>query len=274
MKYETDKSRTVMNTSISRCREFYLLLSIIASILATTVNVTAAVHVVRFDPPLTVNAFAEAPDGVLPNILAVDFNVNDDVDFRLAYGYGFIAAYFNHPTRFGRREGRPGVEPVGGPVAAVPLCSIIGSEILSSVNTNRFVWSPGYTNRDDLTQPLGNHEAGVVSAGFTTYGLLCQIILSSNGVLVTNCFGGGPVASGDIVGKEAVMALEFYINGQRHYGYIHFDFRPLTDAPLSGTVGVIHGWAYETEPGILIQAVPLSPVGKGNKHKPPCGTDD
>ena len=65
-----------------------------------------------------------------------------------------------------------------------------------------------------------------------------------------------------------MMALEFLINGQPHYGYIHFDFRPLTDAPLSGAVGFIYGWAYETEPGVPIKAVSMSPASNRNERKP------
>ena len=65
-----------------------------------------------------------------------------------------------------------------------------------------------------------------------------------------------------------MMALEFLINGQPHYGYIHFDFRPLTVAPLSGAVGFIHGWAYETEPGVPIKAVSMSPASNRNERKP------
>ena len=54
------------------------------------------------------------------------------------------------------------------------------------------------------------------------------------------------------------MALEFYVNGQRHYGYVHFDFRSPSGTPLGGAGGVIYGWAFETEPLVPIKAIPLS----------------
>jgi hypothetical protein len=76
---------------------------------------------------------------------------------------------------------------------------------------------------------------------------------------VTNIYYPLPVVSGDVAGKEGVMALEFDVNGQPHYGYIHFDFH-------QGPDGIIYGFAYETEPGIPIKASPLSP--------PPQPTDN
>ena len=260
MKKESNMSESALKTAA--IRTCLRALPMIASLLA--LNATAAVQVVRFNPPLSINTFSEPPAGAaLANVRAVDFNVDGDVDYRLAYAYGFMEAYFNSPTRFGR-SGLPSGEPfVGGPVAAVPLGSIIGSNIVSSVPTNYYGWSEGYTNRDDLTQPLGDHEAGVIVAGLIP-GVVPGPIISisadgTNGTMVTNYYYGGPVVSGDVARKEAVMALEFHINGQPHYGYIHFDFRPLTDAPLGGSGGFIYGWAYETEPGAPIKAVPLSP---------------
>ena len=53
-----------------------------------------------------------------------------------------------------------------------------------------------------------------------------------------------------------MIAVEFAINGEVHYGYIHFDFRS-NGTSLGGTAGLIYGWAYETEPGVPICAVPL-----------------
>ena len=267
MKKESNKSESALKTTA--IRTCLRALPMIADLLA--LNAIAAVQVVGFDPPLSLNAFSEPPFGAaLANVLAVDFNVDGDVDYRLAYAYGFMEAYFNSPTHFGRR-GLPSGEPfVGGPVAAVPLGSIIGSNIVSSVPTNYYGWSEGYTNRYDLTQPLGDHEAGVIVAGLIPVvpGPIISISADgTNGTMVTNYYYGGPVVSGDIVGQEAVMALEFLINGQPHYGYIHFDFRPLTDAPLSGSGGFIYGWAYETEPGAPIKAVPLSPEHNRNDHK-------
>ena len=66
--------------------------------------------------------------------------------------------------------------------------------------------------------------------------------------------------SGDIVGKEGVMALKFFINGQPHFGYVHFDFRYVVNPALQGGGfgGYIYGYAYETQPGVPITAERLS----------------
>jgi len=232
-----------------------LLLATLLGCLA--MNASAEVQITRFDPPLNISAFADVPEALLVNVMAVDFNVDGDAEFRLAYGYGWIGAYLNTPTRFGRRAPRPGVVAIGGPVAAVPLCSIIGGNIVSAIATNSYVWSPGYTNRYDLTQPLGNHEASVITANLSP-AIGPVITFPTNGVLVTNIYYPRPVVSGDVAGKEAVMAVEVQINGETHYGYIHFDFRSSPGTPFGGAGGLIHGWAYETQPGVPIQAFPLS----------------
>jgi len=62
---------------------------------------------------------------------------------------------------------------------------------------------------------------------------------------------GTPFVSGDVVGKNAVIALEFYVAGQPHYGYIHFNFDGFAG-------GVIYGWSYETEPNVAIEAKSLA----------------
>lgn len=275
MKPENTNSLPATQT-VSVCdRVKCIMLLFVAGFLAQPA--TAGVQVVRFDPPLEVNAFADAPAGILPNILATDFNLDGEVDFRLLYGFGAMGAYFNSPTRFATRTVSSGVRAIAGPVAAVPLNSVIGSNIIASVASSSYAWSEGYTNRYDLTRPLGDHEASVILANaMPTVGYGGPVIsFSTNGTLVTNTYYGGPVASGDIVGKEGVMALEFYVNGEPHYGYIHFDFRPLTSAPLSGVAGVVYGWAYETEPGVAIKATPLDAeednhgqhTGRGNRGR-------
>jgi hypothetical protein len=227
----------------------------------------AAVQVTRFDPPLKISAFDNVPETSFYNVLAADLNADGDVDFRLAYGLGVVESYFNAPVRFAQRVARPDVVGRGGPVAAVPLGSVIGTNILSAISTNFYVWSPGYTNHDDLTQPLGDREASVITANLvvtTPPPILPGPIVTltvSNGTIVTNICNGGPfpgglitsmpIASGDVVGKEGVMALEFYVNGQPHYGYIHFNFDGFAG-------GVIYGWSYETEANVAIEAKSLA----------------
>jgi hypothetical protein len=237
---------------------------ILAGLIACLVfNAQAAVQVTRFDPPLNISAIADLPDTSFYNVLGADLNADGEVDFRLAYGWGVVEAYFNAPVRFAQRVSRPDAVGRLGPVAAVPLDSVIGTNIVSAISTNFYVWSPGYTNYDDLTQPLGDHEENVLTANlFGSFPIsLGPIITISNGTIVTNIYPGGPfpggpatgpIASGDVVGKEGVMALEFYVNGQIHYGYIHFNFDGFAG-------GVIYGWSYETEPNVSIVAKSLTP---------------
>jgi hypothetical protein len=106
------------------------------------------------------------------------------------------------------------------------LNSRIGTNIVSP-GANFFEWSPGYTNSYDLTQPLGDHQAAVVGGNLVIPlqpGPGQIISFSANGTLVTNSIIPVPMF-GDVVNREGVMAVEFYISGDRHYGYIHFDFR-------------------------------------------------
>lgn len=211
----------------------------------------ASVQATLFDPPLKINAWTDASSDVLLDVLATDFNADGKVDFRLLQGIGGIEAYFNGPTRIAKRTLPGTFDTIGGPVAAVPLNSSIGTNIVSP-GTNIFAWSPGYANVDDLTQQLGDHEATVFSANIA---IPLQpgpiIIFSTNGTPVTNVYYPGPLTFGDVPGREAVMAVEFNVNGEVHYGYLHFDFR-------EGAGGVIYGWAYETEPNVAIKAKPLS----------------
>jgi hypothetical protein len=211
----------------------------------------AAVQVTRFDPPVQISAYAEPSGDSFFCVLAADLDANDQVDFRLEYAYGDMSAFFNAPVRFGQRVAQPGVEGRFGPLAGVPLGSIIGTNIVSSVATNFYAWCSGYTNRDDLTQTLGDHQASVITTG-VSYPFPGPIVTISTNGFTTNFFYPQPTVSGDAAYKDAVMALEFYIDGQRHYGYIHFNFN-------DGAAGVIYGWAYETEPNTPIVAASLAP---------------
>jgi hypothetical protein len=200
------------------------------------------VQVTRFDPPLALNIWNPGPSGqVVPNVFGVDLNHDGEPDFRFLYAEGWMGAYFNFPTRVITK----------GSVGAVPVGTVIGSELPPKLIANRYQWSPGWTNNYDLTVAFGDRQLSAITAN-----------------VIPHYIGAQPVASGEMVGKEGVIALEFSINGQTHYGYIHFDFRAprrLENRPLSGTVGVIYGWAYETEPGVSITAEPLS----SQPHKKP-----
>jgi hypothetical protein len=220
----------------------------------------AAVQVTQFDPPLQISAYANPPANSYFNVLGTDLDANGEVDFRLAYGLGGIDAYFNAPVRFGQHvsqlNGVGNVVQRDGPVGGVPLGSMIGRNIASSVAANFYVWSSGCTNDYDLTQPFGDHEAPVISAVFVaTYNLPGPVVSTSHdGILVTNIIypHPQPVVSGDIEGQDAVIALEFVVNGQTHYGYIHCNF-------TNGASGVVYGWAYETDADTAIEAASLAP---------------
>jgi hypothetical protein len=207
-------------------------------IVCLALSAQAAVQVTRFDPPLQISAYAEPPENAFFNVLGADLDAEGEVDFRLAWAYGAMSAYFNAPARFN---------------AGVPLDSVLGTNIVSPVPTNSYAWSPGYTNRHDLTQSLGDHEATMIIANLVTYNLPGPIIsIFTNGMMVTNIIYPHPIVSGPAAGKDAVVALEFYVNGQLHYGYIHCNF-------TNGASGVIYGWSYETEANVAIEAKSLAP---------------
>jgi hypothetical protein len=267
MKHQTKEPSVKLKTKrISAALRGGMLAGLIACL---AFNAPAAVQITRFDPPLNISAFTifdpplnnsavvPVPNPSLFNILAADLNADGEVDFRLAYGWGGIDAYFNAPVRFAQRVSGPDVIGKGGPVAAVPLNSVIGTNIVSALTTNYYVWSSGETNSDDLTQPFGDHQATVIIANLVAFNTplegVPQFILT-NGIILTNVFFppvSTPIASGDVVGKEGVMALEFYVNGQPHYGYSHFNFNGFAG-------GVIYGWSYETEPNVAIEAKSLA----------------
>jgi hypothetical protein len=231
-----------------------------------TWSASAAVQVTRFDPPLQISPFSEVPEGLLLNVLGADLDSDGNVDFRLTYGWGGIGAYLNAPVRFGQRVPGPDAIGRGGPVGAVPLNSVIGTNIVSALATNFYAWSPGGTNRDDLTQAFGDHEATIVLANLAVVSHNAPFggsvpftngtfIFPTNVIFLTNIYPpivSLPIAGGDVVDKDAVMALEFYINGQPHYGYMHFSLDVFGE-------GVIYGWSYETEANVAIQAKSLAP---------------
>jgi hypothetical protein len=218
-------------------------------------SASAAVQVTRFDPPIQISAYAEPTGESFYDEFAADLDADGVVDFRLIYAYGEMSAFFNVPTRFAQRVSQPNVEAKWGPLAGVPLGSTIGSNLVSSVATNFYAWSSGYSNKfDDLTAGLGDNQTTVLIANLVTYGVMPGLIVTidTNG-FTTNTIYPHLTISGDVAFKDAVMALEFYIDGQPHYGYIHFNFS-------GGASGVIYGWAYETDPNVPIAATSLAPI--------------
>ncbi len=229
-------------------------------------NAQAEVHIARFDPPLSLDAFSDPAPGLDWNTSAFDFDLDGRADFRLTYGGGTMAAFFNTPTCYAVQMPPPSAivfpidDPIG-PVGSVPLGSMIGSNIVSSAGTNFYAWSQGLTNILEFPELLGDHMEVLMYGPQLSHGPVpLEPITFSNGVSAANSLRPKPYVTGDVVGQEGVIALQFYIGSERHYGYIHFNFK-------AGSKGVIYGWAYETEPDVSIQAMPLLPGEKLNKRK-------
>lgn len=211
------------------------------SIIVTSLH--AGVQTTCLSPPLPVSALAETFDGPDPfNVLAIDFNGDDRVDFRLTYGCcGGIDARFDSPSRIIiARQSLDWTNRIIGAVGALPLGTVIGSNLDSSVDTNLYIWDAGITNRfDDETKPYGDHRSTAIA------------------VLDPQTIGMPLVVAGDPADKEAVIAVEFLIGADKHYGYIHFDFRKEIGW-YRGCGGYVLGWAYETEPNRPIVAAPVA----------------
>lgn len=218
-------------------------------------NAAASIQITKFDPPLALDAFADiTASNQLFNVFPLDFNLDGIPDFNLAYGgnssfgLGGIEVFFNSPSRIVVKQ------PLD--VAALPLGTIIGANLKLP---KPYQWSAGYSYGDDVTQSLGDHELTAIAVPNTMpgpgYGTIS--IIGSNGILTPLPSPQFPLLEGDVAGKQGVIAVEFYINGQPHYGYIQFDFRSNSNNRFGGTKGVIIGWAYETEPGVPIFAAPI-----------------
>lgn len=204
----------------------------------------AEVRVTQLDPPFSIGAFQETGDDPF-SILSIDFNQDGQSDFRLSYGAGGpgVACYLNHPNQIViLRSGPayPGQTNVYGSMGALPLGTIVGSNLVSSVDLSAYSWHSGNTNDYDLTAIFGDHQSSVV------------------GVVDPVTIGMPPVAAGDPVAKEGVMGFQFLIGTNIHYGYLHFDFRTNINQWYMGAGGYIMGWAFETEPHTPIAAKPIA----------------
>lgn len=105
------------------------------------------------------------------------------------------------------------------PGPAVPLCS--GFEIGPYSETQNIIWFAG-------------HSQGPGTPGYETD--FRNLIL---------CFNG---CSGEFMGQNAYLGVEFSIGNSTHYGWINLDIHD------SYPFGRIHGWAYESTPGMPIMA--------------------
>ncbi|HEY3855400.1 MAG TPA: hypothetical protein VGO67_13495 [Verrucomicrobiae bacterium] len=213
-----------------------LILSLALFCLAAN-RLPASVVVTKLDPPLAVGvpwygdwdtAFQE-----------ISFGSLGDTNLVLTWGGWEMDLGFYEPSRvFIVEEPLPsGDTNVYGAVAALPLGTIVGSNIVATSDVSNDTWAGGSVT-DDFSSDARYNTVGYVVSDDTV--------------------GDPPSVVGDVVGKEAVMAFGIFFNGQQHFGYIHFDFRPDNGwNPGYGIGGYVLGWAYESEPGQSITAVPI-----------------
>ena len=205
-------------------------------------DTSASVQVTRLDPPLLIGAWDVETDlGI--GLVAVDFNLDGQVDARVVYGSGGASFYFDYPSQIViARTFYPWTTNIYGGVGALPLGAVIGSNLVTTLDTNTYIWNIGDTNRfpDPSLPYLGDRESIMF------------------GILDGGIIGQPPSVFGDLAGKEAVIGVQFLIGTNKHYGYIHCDFRKETGWGYGGTGGYILGWAYETEPDKPIVATPIA----------------
>lgn len=189
-----------------------------------TLNTQASVVTTRPEPPPIRGAWTADFE-----TLDIDFNQDGVVDLRLLSGAGGMTVYLNGTNRIVIKanlvSGSTTTNYSG--VGGLPPGTVIGSAL--NPNLGNYNWWTGFTNHYDLTQPYGSHEATAMIVGY----------------------GNQPI--GDWGSKEGMIAVEFRISGQVHFGYVHFDFRP-ERVWTDGSGGYIYGWAYEDVPGVPIVA--------------------
>jgi hypothetical protein len=215
-------------------------LALVGVIAAITNVVFADVVITRLEPlfPVVV-PWENLPD---PLIQPIDFNHDGQPDLYFFYDNVSMSSSFFAPSQVFIVPTPPptGHTNIYGAVAALPFGTVIGSNVVSSLDVSNYLWWGGDPVTDGDTQ-YGDHGNDV-------------------GYVVGNDIEGMPPSVvGDVVGKEGVMAFKFYINGQPHFGYVDFDFRYLYSIPEGyGFGGFIIGYAYETEPGVPITAEKLN----------------
>lgn len=211
----------------------------ILAVLMAISSTMASVQITKLDSPFPVNALYQFEDPDVSDPLAIDFDHDGQIDLRVWYAYSEMDVFIASPTRVVIfRAATPGTN-IFGQLGALPLGTTIGSNIISSVDTNIYIWHTGDTNPYPDLQSYGDHRTVAVS------------------VLDSGIIGQPLVVGGDLADKEGVIGVEFLIGTNKHYGYIHFDFRK-ENGWYGGSGGNILGWAYETEPGKPIVAAPIA----------------
>jgi hypothetical protein len=199
-------------------------------------RVSADVVITRLEPPLSVGV----PWSFISDIKAIDFNHDGQTDMYLSWDTMYMSVSFFAPNRvFIRKDPptSPGQTNVSGIVGALSFGTVIGSNVVSAFNLTNYAWHSG-----DVI-PAGN------GTEFGNRGNAGGYVADSHVV------GQPPIIAGDVVGRDGVMAFQFHVNGQPHFGYVHFDFRPQNGwLTGSGFGGYIRGFAYETVAGAPIVA--------------------
>jgi len=211
---------------------------VVLLLIISMMNSNAEVRTNILTSPIRLNPFNDDLKS-----LPIDFNQDGKVDIQLVYGQGGLSAYFPATNRVAVRIS-------GNTIGSLPLNTVIGSHLPPELKA--FRWDNGSIVPADVPElsRYGDRRRMIVST-------LMAPRTPGQGVFTTAqsnnpALPSSPLGSGDVIGKNGVIAVEFQIDGNTHYGYLHVDFRP--DAAING---VILGFAYETIPNAPITATPL-----------------
>lgn len=211
---------------------------VVLLLILSMMNSNAEIRTTLLASPIRLNPFNDDLKA-----LPIDFNQDGKIDIQLVYGQGSLSAYFPATNRVAVRIS-------GNTVGSLPLNTVIGSHFPPELNA--FRWDNGLTVPASIPElcRYGDKRKTIIST-------LMAPRVPGQGVFST-AQSNNPVepssslGSGDVIGKNGVIAVEFQIDGNVHYGYLHVDFRP--DAAING---IILGFAYETTANAPITAAPL-----------------
>lgn len=166
--------------------------------------------------------------------LPIDFNKDGNADFLFNAGDMELIIYHQPGTRVFILSSPP--PNIGGSAASI----LGGTSIDGSLGDASFRWFEGTPPLPWLTpEDIGDTPPRTTYLG------------------VANTSG----SSGHTRGKDGYIGLEFLIDGQAHYAWVHLDSTDVarsTNGEIIGVGGYITGWAWETEPGkaIIAGAIP------------------
>ena len=207
-------------------------------LITSLMSSNAEIRATKLTPPIRLNPFQDDLTA-----LPIDFNEDGKVDARLVYGQGSLSAYFPATNRVA-------VKISGNTVGSLPLNTMISGRFPPELNA--FRWDNGVPVSSDAPEhrQYGERRKIIVSTMMAPRMPEHSVFSTSQ----TNGSAGtsASLGSGDVIGKTGVIAVEFQIDGNVHYGYLHVDFRP--DA---APIGLIYGFAYETITNTPITATPL-----------------